>query len=116
VRWHRKGFRLYWGWISKRAPGRPAITEEARELIRRFALENGTTACWWPSASLRLARGGVVARRQNTPVVLVAPNEFRAPTALRRPSQARRRKYASLLASLACCQRGGRRLPLPARS
>jgi hypothetical protein len=41
ARWHRKGFRLYWRWISKRGPGRPPITEEARELIRRFALENG---------------------------------------------------------------------------
>jgi putative transposase len=41
VRWHRKGFRLYWRWISKPGPGRPPITEEARELILRFALENG---------------------------------------------------------------------------
>ena len=41
VRWHRKGFRLYWRAISKRGPGRPPISEEVRELIRRFALENG---------------------------------------------------------------------------
>jgi transposase InsO family protein len=41
IRWHRKGFRLYWRATSKRGPGRPPITEEARELIRRFALENG---------------------------------------------------------------------------
>jgi transposase InsO family protein len=40
IRWHRKGFRLYWRWISKRGPGRPRISEEVRELIRRFALEN----------------------------------------------------------------------------
>lgn len=40
VRWHRKGFRRYWRWISKRGPGRPCITKEVRELIRRFALEN----------------------------------------------------------------------------
>jgi transposase InsO family protein len=41
VRWHRKGFRIYWRWISKRGPGRPRTPEEVQELIRRFALENG---------------------------------------------------------------------------
>ena len=41
VRWHRKGFRLYWQWISKRGPGRPPIAPEVQELIRRFASENG---------------------------------------------------------------------------
>jgi hypothetical protein len=28
IRWHRKGFRLYWRAISKRGPGRPPIAEE----------------------------------------------------------------------------------------
>lgn len=41
VRWHRKGFKLYWRWISKRGPGRPPLTAEVRELIQRFAAENG---------------------------------------------------------------------------
>jgi hypothetical protein len=41
VRWHHKGFRLYWRWISKRGPGRPRISKEVQALIRRFALENG---------------------------------------------------------------------------
>ena len=40
VRWHHKGFRLYWRWISKRGPGRPRISKEVRALIRRFAVEN----------------------------------------------------------------------------
>ena len=40
VRWHRKGFRLYWRWISKRGPGRPPISLEVQELIRRLAAEN----------------------------------------------------------------------------
>ncbi len=31
VRWHRKGFRLYWRWISKRGPGRPQISKEVQE-------------------------------------------------------------------------------------
>jgi len=41
VRWHRKGFRLYWRAISKRGPGRPPISEEVQALICRLASENG---------------------------------------------------------------------------
>jgi len=44
VRWHRKGFRLYWRSISKRGPGRPPIPAEVQVLIRRFANENGWRA------------------------------------------------------------------------
>ncbi len=44
VRWHRKGFRLYWRAISKRGPGRPPIPEELQMLIRRLARENGWRA------------------------------------------------------------------------
>ena len=40
VGWHRKGFRLYWRSISKRVPGRPPISPELRDLIRRLAREN----------------------------------------------------------------------------
>jgi transposase InsO family protein len=41
VRWHRKGFRLYWRWISKRGPGRPRISQEVQTLIHRLASQNG---------------------------------------------------------------------------
>jgi hypothetical protein len=41
VRWHRKGFRLYWRWISNRGPGRPPISPEVQALIKVFALDNG---------------------------------------------------------------------------
>ena len=44
VRWHRKGFRLYWRSISKPGPGRPHIPGEVQALIRRFATENGWRA------------------------------------------------------------------------
>jgi putative transposase len=40
VRWHRKGFALYWRSISKPGPGRPPISQELQALIRRFASEN----------------------------------------------------------------------------
>jgi transposase InsO family protein len=41
IRWHRAGFRSYWRWKSKRRrKGRPRLTLEERELIRRLAREN----------------------------------------------------------------------------
>ena len=41
VRWHRKGFRLYWTWKSRRkGHGRPAVPSEVRQLIRRMSQAN----------------------------------------------------------------------------
>ena len=42
IRWHRKGFRLYWTWKSRIRGGRPPIDAEIRALIRRMARENPT--------------------------------------------------------------------------
>ena len=39
VRWHRRGFRLYWRWKSRRG-GRPRKEAEIRMLIRRMSREN----------------------------------------------------------------------------
>jgi hypothetical protein len=39
IRWHRKGFRLYWRWKS-RGPGRPKVSPEIRELIRTMSRAN----------------------------------------------------------------------------
>jgi putative transposase len=41
LRWHRKGFRLFWRWKSRR-PGRPAIPAELRALIATMADANRT--------------------------------------------------------------------------
>jgi len=44
VRWHRKGFRLYWSWTSRarKAVGRKPISREVRDLIFRMVAENPT--------------------------------------------------------------------------
>jgi transposase InsO family protein len=42
VRWHRKGFVLYWRWKSRSSEGRPRIAQEIRDLIRRMSFENPT--------------------------------------------------------------------------
>src|SRR6202035_748713 len=40
IRWHRRGFRAYWHWKSRRPGGRPKIDGEIRDLIRRMSKEN----------------------------------------------------------------------------
>jgi transposase InsO family protein len=40
LRWHRAGFRVYWGWKSRGQVGRPTIDREVRELIRRMSKQN----------------------------------------------------------------------------
>src|SRR5262245_35258504 len=41
IRWHRKGFRLFWRWKSG-APGRPAIPANVQRLIATMAAANRT--------------------------------------------------------------------------
>ena len=38
--WHTRAFKIYWRWKSRRKPGRPPITQEVRELIRKLSREN----------------------------------------------------------------------------
>ncbi|MBU8871327.1 MAG: DDE-type integrase/transposase/recombinase, partial [Gemmatimonadales bacterium] len=40
IRWHRKGWRLYWRWRSKPGKGRPKVSVEIRTLISRMSQEN----------------------------------------------------------------------------
>ncbi len=41
IAWHRKGFRQYWMWKSRRRrPGRPLVPRELRDLIRKMSIAN----------------------------------------------------------------------------
>src|SRR5215469_7697604 len=40
IAWHRRGFRLYWSWKSRHRQGRPTISHEAIDLIRKMSLDN----------------------------------------------------------------------------
>src|SRR2546422_5253420 len=40
VRWHRRGFRLYWAWKSRRRWDRPAIGRDLGDLIRQMSRAN----------------------------------------------------------------------------
>jgi transposase InsO family protein len=41
IAWHRAGFRLFWTWKVRRGhPGRPVISREIRDLVRKMCREN----------------------------------------------------------------------------
>jgi putative transposase len=40
IAWHRKGFRLYWNWKIRHLEGRPCVSPEVRNLIRKMSLAN----------------------------------------------------------------------------
>jgi putative transposase len=40
IAWHRKGFRLYWAWKSRHRQGRPNVSAEIRDLIRKMSVAN----------------------------------------------------------------------------
>ena len=40
LRWHRKGFKAFWCWKSRKRTGRPKIDRGLRDLIQRMSNEN----------------------------------------------------------------------------
>ena len=40
LRWHRKGFKAFWCWKSRKRAGRPKIDRGLRDLIQRMSKEN----------------------------------------------------------------------------
>jgi putative transposase len=55
ISWHRQGFRLYWHWRSRGpGPGRPPISPEIRQLIRRMARDNPNWGAPRITSELRL--------------------------------------------------------------
>jgi hypothetical protein len=40
IAWHRRGFRLFWAWKSRRRIGRPTVSADVRALIRTISLAN----------------------------------------------------------------------------
>jgi putative transposase len=56
IRWHRKGFRVFWRWKSS-ARGRPALPVDIRQLIAAMARANATWGEERIAAELRLKLG-----------------------------------------------------------
>src|SRR5215813_2120457 len=61
LRWHRKGFRLFWRWKSQ--SGRPPIPPELQALIRQMARDNPTWGQERIANELRLKLGLQVSPR-----------------------------------------------------
>jgi hypothetical protein len=40
IAWHRRGFRLYWAWKNRQRQGRPLVSTELRDLIRKMSVAN----------------------------------------------------------------------------
>src|SRR6266849_6308561 len=40
ISWHRRGFRLFWTWKSRRRTGRPTVSRDIRTLIRTMSAAN----------------------------------------------------------------------------
>ena len=62
LRWHRKGWRLYWTWKSRSRLGRPRLNSEGRNLIAAMSRDNPL----WGSERIRgelLKLGIVVSKR-----------------------------------------------------
>ena len=62
IRWHRKGWRLYWSWKSRTPLGRPRLSAEVRDLIATLSRDNPI----WGSERIRgelLKLGIVVSKR-----------------------------------------------------
>jgi len=56
IRWHRRGFRLFWRWKSKPV-GRPAVPKSLQELIRKMVAENPTWGEEYIANELKLKLG-----------------------------------------------------------
>ena len=61
IRWHRKGFKLFWRWKSK--PGRPRRPRNIRELIAQMAKQNPTWGQARVASELSLKLGIYVSPR-----------------------------------------------------
>jgi putative transposase len=43
--WHRRGFRLFWTWKSRRRSGRPSVAADVRALIRTMSDAKSSVGC-----------------------------------------------------------------------
>ena len=61
IAWHRAGFRLFWTWKVRRGqPGRPVISREVRDLIRKMYRENPTWLRPGKAVGIDCRKGGLI--------------------------------------------------------
>jgi hypothetical protein len=90
--WHRRGFRAYWRWKSRRHGGRPKIDREIRDLIRRMRKENPLWGA--PRIHGELLMLGIEVA-QSTPVEASMPMRQGSSSPMTRSSCSRRTRRTS---------------------
>ena len=78
IRWHRKGFRLFWRWKS-RPVGRPRLPKDIQALIRQMARENPTWGEEHIANELKLKLGIRVSPRTVGKYLAQGPAEYPIP-------------------------------------
>jgi len=79
VRWHRKGFRLFWKWKS-RSSGRPPVPADVRKLIVEMAMNNPTWGEERIANELLLKIGIQISPRTVRRYMPTGPKRPKAPT------------------------------------
>src|SRR5882757_6081386 len=64
LRWHRRGFRLFWRWKSRRRVGRPALPADMRSLVQRISRENPL----WGAPRIMASCSSSASRSPNLPL------------------------------------------------
>ena len=62
VRWHRKGWRIYWSWKSRTTLGRPRLSAEVRQLIATMSRD---TRLWGTERIGELLKLGIVVSKRS---------------------------------------------------
>jgi putative transposase len=72
VAWHRKGFRLFWTWkVRHGQPGRPIISREVRDLIRKMQDVSGESSWGAPRIHGELLKLGINIRESSVSKYMV---------------------------------------------
>ena len=62
IGWHRKGFRLFWTWkVRHGQPGRPPVSKEIRQLIRKMSRENPLWGA--PASTVNCSNSALISAR-----------------------------------------------------
>jgi hypothetical protein len=64
VRWHRRGWTLFWRWRSRVRPGQPRLSAEVQELIACLARENPTSGAAEGRHRTTASSGAVLGRME----------------------------------------------------
>jgi hypothetical protein len=78
IRWHRQGFTYYWAGRSRNKGGRPAVSREIRELIRRMSRANPLWGA--PRIHGELLKLGIDISQTTVGKYMVRPRKAPSPT------------------------------------